>query len=257
MKTKKQIYRLALLFTVGGALLISFGLSLLYNLTNSNIVYFVTVIPDIINVWIDLSETAVFAVGFSLLFYAAFCGKTFREACTVFAIFLGAALIRRLGDLCVALLLFGVLDTADIVNNAIFFILDALLGITALLIAKRRVTRIHREAARADSGSSLFGDVLPDTPADIAKLYPFKKIVGKENPLQFCSLIMGSVLSAEKILFRLLFDIDYGMPESFGEVMIMVVFYASDILIGIIFYCISVLVYHQLFRQKKTKELIK
>ena len=258
MKTKKQIYRLALLFTFGIALFNSFGLSLLYNLTNSNIVYYVTVIPDILNVLIDLSETFVFAVAFSLLFYSAFCGKNFCEAGTVFGIFLGASVIRRLGDLCVALLLFGVLDTADIIDNVIFFILDALLGTIALLVAQRRSTSIRRETAQADSASSLFGDTVPnDTPTDIAKLYPFKKTVGKENPLQCCSLIMGIVLSAERILFRLLFDIGYGAPDSFGEIILMIVFYASDLLIGIIFYCVSMLIYHQLFREKKNKEPIK
>ena len=254
MKTNKQVYRIAWLFMLGGALFISFVLSLLYNLTNSNIVYYVTVLPDILSVLIDLSETAIFALAFSLLFYTAFSENTLRSTYRVFGIYLCAALLRRIGDLALALILFRVLDIEDIINNVIFLALDVLLGLTALLIAKKRSTHYHREAKKGSNSSVLFEDTAFEEKPDTSALYPFKKIVGKENPLQFCSLLMGIILSAERILFRILFDIDYGAPESANEMLVMIVYYASDILIGIIFYSVSILIYHWLFRQKKKKD---
>jgi len=132
--------------------------------------------------------------------------------------------------------------------------LDALLGLNALLIAKKRSVRYRGQKKWSSSDSALFGDHPAEPLSDTDELYPFRKIFSRENPLQLCALIVGIILSAEKILFRLLFDLSYGAPESFAEVMIMVVYYASDILIGIIYYCISVLVYHQLLRPKKQKK---
>ena len=41
----------------------------------------------------------------------------------------------------------------------------------------------------------------------------------------------------------------YGAPKDFGEVLVMIVYYSSDILLGVIFYVFSMFVFHRLFRR--------
>ena len=67
---------------------------------------------------------------------------------------------------------------------------------------------------------------------------------GIKNPLQISAIFAGGLLSINNILSRIVSDISYsiiyGAPESFGEVLVMVAYYLSDVLVAGIAFIIIV-----------------
>ena len=71
---------------------------------------------------------------------------------------------------------------------------------------------------------------------------------GKKNPLQISAIFAGGLLSINNILSRIVTDISYGAPESFGEVMVMAAYYLSDVLVAGIAYIIIINIF-KLFKK--------
>ena len=65
---------------------------------------------------------------------------------------------------------------------------------------------------------------------------------------------MGALITAIKVGTRIVNDISIGAPESFGEVMIMVVYYLSDLIYGAIAYFVAVFIINLLFERLKKKD---
>ena len=99
----------------------------------------------------------------------------------------------------------------------------------------------------AQGSSALFSDSYAP---DLSDVYPFRKFYSKGNPVQRCLLIIGIILASLKVLSRVIFDIDYGAPESFEECLVMAVYYLSDLLIGLIFYLIASFILSRIFQEK-------
>ena len=122
-------------------------------------------------------------------------------------------------------------------------------AVFAALSREQTAYFVHR-LDRNTQGLLVFGKTEEDLiQPTVTAFYPFKKIYSKENPCQACALMLGILLSAVKIFDRILFDIGYGAPKDFGEVLVMIVYYSSDILLGVIFYVFSMFVFHRLFRR--------
>ena len=85
---------------------------------------------------------------------------------------------------------------------------------------------------------------------EIIAFLPAKKIYSKKNALQVSALCAGGILSAVKIVSRIIYDIDYGAPESLIEVCSMVLFYSLDVLVAIISYVIIIVVLAMICRVK-------
>ena len=83
---------------------------------------------------------------------------------------------------------------------------------------------------------------------------PFSKLFDWYNPLQRSAIKMGALITAIKVGTRIVNDISIGAPESFGEVMIMVVYYLSDLIYGAIAYFVAVFIINLLFERLKKKD---
>jgi len=247
MKKHFTLYHAMTFFSFGLFLLLAFGLNLPYNLANNNIVLHPTVLPDVLLILIDLIETLAFAIGFSILVFAMVSRV---PAAKLALLFLCATLFHRICDLAVALILNHVLSLKDILINLVYWIFNGILILGAYLIARHQTKKHFKRTALQSKASSLFGKTedYPVQPTAHA-CYPFKKIYSKENPCQACALRIGILLSAVRVLVRMIFDIVYGAPKDFGEVLVMIVYYSSDILLGVIFYVFSMFVFHRLFRR--------
>lgn len=247
MKKHFTLYHIMTFFSFGLFLLLAFGLNLPYNLANNNIVLHPTVLPDVLLILIDLIETLTFAIGFSILVFAMVSRV---PSAKLALLFLCATLFHRICDLAVALILYHGLSLEDILFYLFYFLADALLLLGAWLIAKHQIKKHFKRTTPQSKASSLFGKTEEDLiQPTVTAFYPFKKIYSKENPCQACALMLGILLSAVKIFDRILFDIGYGAPKDFGEVLVMIVYYSSDILLGVIFYVFSMFVFHRLFRR--------
>ena len=86
------------------------------------------------------------------------------------------------------------------------------------------------------------------------KILPFAKLFDWNNPLQRSSAKMSMVIFAIKVFTRLINDITYGAPASLGEVLIMCVYYLSDMLYGIVAYLLASLAISILYDRIKKKD---
>lgn len=72
----------------------------------------------------------------------------------------------------------------------------------------------------------------------------------KRHPRSVIALIVGILLSATTLLPRIAYDIDYGAPSSAQDLFVMVLAYASDLLVIAIVYFVSHFVFKYLQRGK-------
>jgi hypothetical protein len=70
----------------------------------------------------------------------------------------------------------------------------------------------------------------------------FDKLLYFKEPFNRAILSIGIVLSAIKIVTRLLYDISYGTPSSLVEILWMVFYYSLDMLICPIVYLVSFII---------------
>jgi len=83
---------------------------------------------------------------------------------------------------------------------------------------------------------------------------PFSKFFNWYNPLQRSAIKMSLMILIMRLFSRILNDISYGAPKSFGEVMIMVLYYASDILYGVVAYVIALITFNAVYDKLKITE---
>lgn len=236
------------LLTFGLYALLSLGLTLPYNYCGTDELLYVSVLPEVLNLLIDLTEMAIYALCFSIFLFAAFHKHDGAPALTVLWIYLGALLFRRLCDLFGVLILFGSLDSLDLTYAAVYFLLDVALALVVYFLGQRKARRFLLGQLTAPSSSALFKDTSPRL--STSALHPFRRFFDSSNPLQGHLAVVAIILAGIKILSRVLYDIDYGAPEDFTEILIMAVYYLSDLILAVVFYVLSVLVLNCLFRRQ-------
>ncbi len=247
MKTKRT-HLMMLAVTFGLYAVLSFGLTLPLQYANTDIVLYASVLPEILAILIELTEILLYAFAFSLLIGTTFLGNSLRSFLGLGWILSGACLFRRLCDLAVILIVFSELGYEDIIESVTYLLLDLILIWAILWLIRWRYSGYVKKAAKAYSGKALFAEEMT-IPTSLSDLYPFKRIYSPKNPVQCCALIIGIIRSAAKVISRIIYDIDYGAPEDFGEVITMAIYYCSDILIGVIFYATAILILGKWFRK--------
>ena len=89
---------------------------------------------------------------------------------------------------------------------------------------------------------------------NIGSVLPFSKFFDWYNPLQRSTVKMSALITAIKVGTRIINDVSVGAPESFGEVMIMVVYYLSDFIYGAVAYIVAIFVISLFFERLKKKD---
>ena len=79
---------------------------------------------------------------------------------------------------------------------------------------------------------------------------PFTKTLDKNNPLQACAFKLALLVSGIKISTRIISDIYYGFPQSLAEGLVMVAYYLSDMLNGLIFYTLLWLLFNYINKKE-------
>ena len=246
MKTK-WLY-LTMLIGCGGLFaILSFGLGLAYLFCNNNIILFQSILPDLIDIVRELTEIFVWTLALTLISYAIFFRLSKRVTVRLCSLLTALLILHRIFELSVILIVQRVLDFSDDILGNIFYLLgDLLLVLIACLLISSTAKGYYRKKAIKNKAKSLFGhdESLTLTHEDF---YPFQKIFDKTNPLQLCLCKIAILFSATKILSRLIFDIGIGAPKGFGEFLIMVAYYLSDVLFGIVFYVFAILIFRWIF----------
>ncbi len=246
---RNWIYAWMLIGTFSLAVILSFGLGLPYNLANSDIVLYASVLPEILNTLLDLVEILTFAPAFSILIWAVFGQMPHGTVFRLTLIYLGAVLFRRLCDLSVILILYGSILIDDVIYNLLYLIYNVALSLTVIAISRSRFNTFCRHAAKKIKTASLLQSETAEPSALFPSFYPFQKKYSKKNPLQVTALLVGMILSAVKVLGRIIFDINYGAPEDFSEALLMAGYYCYDLLLGVFFYALAMLIFGALYKK--------
>ena len=223
-------------------------LAFIYSSVSNNIVYMYSALMYVLEIGLELLDIAVYAVAFGFFVFAA-QQYGFANSIPFFVSYAALTAARRLLSLVLELLFAGAIDASDFVSIGVYFVLDMLtLGVVLVIVAYEfgKYGKYLNEwnKAQRDRGK----EQLP--PA----LYPFEKLYGRTNPLQVCALKIGILLSSAKILSRIIFDVFYGTPTSLSEALIMVVYYLSDILIGLLIYAAMLWIFSRLYKGQESEK---
>lgn len=223
IKATKKRLRLSVMLTT----LVLFGLSCfllspLYVSLCSNILYRDGFLAHLINFINNVFYIAVYAVCFSAFIYSVYkCGT--KRSFSLVAVYCAAVLLRYIANVVVQTFIDGVFPAFEELRPAILgFIFDLITAFAVILIA-------HLCLKNINTGKS-----------NISCL-PFEKLYLSANPLQKSSLFTGILLASIKVLTRVIYDVGYGAPTGILDLLRMIVYYLSDVLICVIIYLASLL----------------
>ncbi len=227
---------------------VSLLLGFVYSSVSNNIVYMSSALMYVLEISLQLLDLALYAVAFSFFIFATH-RYGFRASVPFFISYAVLTACRRILSLVLELLLSGSVGADDFVSIGVYFLLDMITCAVVLAIIAYEFKKYNGYLREWKKAQRALGkdDTAP-------ALCPFTKLYNRANPLQVCALKIGILLSSVKILSRIIFDLYYGAPTTLSETLIMVIYYLSDILIGVLVYAAMFWIFGRLYKEKKAKE---
>lgn len=221
--------------------------------TSSDVTFESSLLPPLLEVLSALVDIAVYTVAFSSAVFA-FRLYPAKKAIWLPLTFFLTALVRRAASLGVEVLTSGSIGSDDIQSAAFYLVMEILLDGAVSLIA----FCVFHKTPKKDP-SLLY----PPFPAPKGKFLPCRHFFDRTAPVQRAALGAGILLAAVKIVSRILYDIMYtvvsGFPNDAGgilrEILVMILYYASDILGGALAY-LGILFLIRLYYRHILKKLL-
>ena len=184
----------------------------------------------------DLLENIAFAIFYSVMIYCAVIYPT-KKLVAVCGIYLGLSIIRRAVSVLLTYITFRELDY---INPLIYLAIEAIQMLIIALISKS-IGNTYRETLQSKKkAAQRMGSLYSDSSLN------FNTVFSSKNPLMLCALNSGIMLSAINVSMRISADITYtlahGAPEGITEIILMIAYYLSDILVLALVYAISWLI---------------
>ena len=225
----------------------TFILNPLYVHTSSNVIFSTTPIPEIIGILNDISYPIGYALCFAAVIYSIFKFSLARSAKPIIILSI-AFLLRYVANYSLSSILDGGFRFSEIFSAVLLpFGLDMLIFAIICTIACARIKKYYLDYEQSLKANITLNKTTPSIHDDI---FEDQKIISFKNPLHYSAAIAGILLSATKILTRLRFDIALGAPSDAADAIWMVAYYISDILIAVLVYATSLLLFSYL--EKKT-----
>ena len=190
----------------------------IYTTLYSNIIFSESFLLLLLEFLLDICDIFIYSSAFAIVSYSVFFAHA-KASRLLIITYLALALIKNIIDIVMTVFLYGSIDSSDIFSVIFYIAAEA-----ALLLAVYFTARFFKN--RSENSDPL----------------PFKKLFDSSNPIQITAIISAAILSAIKIISRIIFDIFYGLPESLFEVCSMVLFYTADILIAALAYAMIIFV---------------
>lgn len=133
---------------------------------------------------------------------------------------------------------------ADLISLSFYFLLEILQLILVFIFIS--------SCARSYLRSIEFLNKKNKASSKIEYILPIKKFINWYNPLLRSAFYSSITIIIFRFFARIVTDIDAGAPNSFGEVMIMIVNYLTDAVYGIVAYIIAIFIFNLLY-EKLTK----
>jgi hypothetical protein len=134
----------------------------------------------------------------------------------------------------------------DVVYLSVYFALQMLQLLAVYIITSIDSSKFKLYAASLD-------DPKVKSRIEEKKILPLSRLIDWNNPLQRSAIKMSALILAIKLITRIINDISYGAPESLGEVLIMIVYYLSDLIYGAVAYFIAIFVISRFYESVKKK----
>jgi hypothetical protein len=252
LRKTKKIYWLALiLFCALPVLLNTLIIVPIYSSLQTDVVYQDSAITVIIKYAQDMLDLCSFSVAYATIIFSTLeLSASFTRLSVIFysiLFFVQIPLKLLINAFIYGSLGTGAQITVDLIYLSVYFVLQMIQLLAVYAFAKNDSNkyRIYVESLGSKKG---------DASSKIQKILPLEKFLNWNNPLQRSAIKMSLLILSIKIFARIVNDITYGAPESVGEVLIMFVYYASDLLYGIIAYIIAIFAISLIYDLSKKKD---
>ena len=227
----------------------------IYATLEANVAYSGSLLTIVIKYLQDFFDLFAFSSAYALIIFSALLldGKRSRFIALFYAItYLLVIPVKMLMNV----VIYGSLgSTSQIIIDAIYLGVYFVLYLIQLLVvyifaatdSSRYISSL--EALRASKR-----DKTRQRAENIGRVLPFSKFIDWYNPLQRSAIKMSALITAIKVGTRIINDVSVGAPESFGEVMIMVVYYLSDLIYGAVAYIVAIFIISLFLERLKKKD---
>ncbi len=142
------------------------------------------------------------------------------------------------------LLFYFALTMLQLLIVYIFAVTDSDKFIRRVAFERDRAKKKAKETKESKkSKKSSLGVILDEKTKKELQILPFKKMFDLGNPLLRSAFKMSLVIVGVKLISRILNDIQMGAPTSLPQVLVMIVYYLSDIIYGVIAYFMAMFVF--------------
>ena len=227
----------------------------IYATLEADVVYSGSLLTIVIKYLQDFFDLFAFSSAYALIIFSALLldGKRSRFIALFYAItYLLVIPVKMLMNV----VIYGSLGSTsqiiiDVIYLGVYFVLYLLQLLAVYIFAATDSSRYisSLEALRASKR-----DKARQRAENIGSVLPFSKFIDWYNPLQRSAVKMSALITAIKVGTRIINDVSVGAPESFGEVMIMVVYYLSDFIYGAVAYIVAIFVISLFFERLKKKD---
>ena len=218
----------------------------LYVYTSSDVLFSTTPIPEILGIFNDIAYPLGYALCFACVSYSIFKFSLSRSAKPIIILSV-AFLLRYVVNYAVSSVAEGGFKFDDIPQSVLIpFGLDMILFVIICAIVCARIKKYYEAYVTVQKANMTLGKKTPSIHEDV---FVGQKIISRGNPLHYSAAITGILLSAIKILTRLRYDIAFGLPSGPADTIWMIAYYISDILIAVLVYAASLLIFSYLERK--------
>ncbi len=248
-RIKSRLFRLLLLTCIPLFSLYCFVLAPLYTYTCADIIYAVTVIPELLGFALDIVDILAYSACFSIVIYSVY-RLSLRASFGIISTVCAAIFFKYTANLVMSFILDGAVITSDIPSVVIYFALDLVWLSVITAISNAIIKRYHKKRAELNKASLLY----LSKPDASSNAFPFKKFIDINNPLQLSALIMGAVMGGVHMGTRVIYDLFYGLPTSLADALWMITYYVSDIVSAVVMYAIALFIFMKL-NDKEIKDV--
>ena len=227
----------------------------IYATLEADVAYSGSLLTIVIKYLQDFFDLLAFSSAYALIIFSALLldGKRSRFIALFYAItYLLVIPVKMLMNV----VIYGSLGSTsqiiiDVIYLGVYFVLYLIQLLVVYIFAATDSSRYisSLEALRASKR-----DKARQRAENIGSVLPFSKFFDWYNPLQRSAIKMSVLITAIKVGTRIINDVSVGAPESFGEVMIMVVYYLSDFIYGAVAYIVAIFVISLFLERLKKKD---
>lgn len=204
-------------------------------LVNSNVLLLQTILPLFVDIVMTFANFLFYWVSFSFLLYFMFefgFGESKPFFLSYCAVVCGRYVLNLLaGYVVMGFPTFGAFFSNEFLFLLIDIVMDLVLQMGIALLILRKTVGEH---------------------CGFDNYMPAVRLLDFANPLQKSAFFITLIPSAISLLLRLLYDVRFGFPQSFTDLLWMISYYLSDLLSVLIGYVVILLILGSIYNKNKS-----